>query len=162
MIGLVGGLCSSMIVSNFETDISLLPKLAFFMPVVAAMGGNAGVQSSAIIVQGLANNTLVSKFILPKLGKEFTVSFLNGLICSALLLTFNLIVGHGFDLSLVVSTALITVIVFASILGTITPLLLDRFKIDPALATGPFITTINDIIGLFVYFLLARLFIDAF
>ncbi len=162
MIGLVGGLCSSMIVSNFETDISLLPKLAFFMPVVAAMGGNAGVQSSAIIVQGLANNTLVSKFILPKLGKEFTVSFLNGLICSALLLTFNLIVGHGFDLSLVVSTALITVIVFASILGTITPLLLDRFKIDPALATGPFITTINDIIGLFVYFLLARLFIGAF
>lgn len=162
MIGLVGGLCSSMIVSNFETDISILPKLAFYMPVVAAMGGNAGVQSSAIIVQGLANNTLASKFILPKLGKEFTVAFLNGLICSAILLTFNLIVGHDFDLSLVVSTALITVIIFASILGTITPLVLDRFKIDPALATGPFITTTNDIIGLFVYFLLARLFIGAF
>lgn len=162
LIGLVGGLGSSMIVSNFEGDISHLPKLAFFMPLVAAMGGNAGVQSSAIIVQGLANNTLGSKNILPKLGKEFTVSFMNGLICSALLLTFNMIVGHGFDLSFVVSSALITVIIFASILGTVTPLILDKLKIDPALATGPFITTLNDIIGLCVYFLLGRLLLGSF
>lgn len=157
MVGLMGGLGSSALVSNFEGDISHLPQMAFFMPVVAAMGGNAGVQSSAIIVQGLANNTLGSKDILPKLGKEFTVSLLNGLLCSALLLSWNVMIGHGFDLSMVVSIALISVIIFASLLGTITPLILEKFNIDPALATGPFITTTNDVIGLGVYFTLGRL-----
>ncbi|MDI1232996.1 MAG: magnesium transporter [bacterium] len=157
MVGLMGGLGSSALVSGFEGDISRLPQLAFFMPIVAAMGGNAGVQSSAIIVQGLANNTLKSKNILPKLGKEFTVSLLNGLICSALLLTWNVIIGHGYDLSMVVSIALITVIIVASLLGTITPLILEKFNIDPALASGPFITTTNDVIGLGVYFLLGRM-----
>ena len=161
MVGLMGGLGSSMLVSNFETDISHLPQMAFFMPVVAAMGGNAGVQSSAIIVQGLANNTLKSKNIMPKLAKEFTVSLINGLVCSALLLLFNLIIGHHYDLSLVVSIALITVIIFASLLGTITPLILEKFNIDPALATGPFVTTINDIIGLTVYFSLGRILLGA-
>ena len=157
MVGLMGGLGSSALVSGFEGDISRLPQLAFFMPIVAAMGGNAGVQSSAIIVQGLANNTLKSKNILPKLGKEFTVSLLNGLICSALLLTWNVIIGHGYDLSIVVSLALITVIIVASLLGTITPLILEKFNIDPALASGPFITTTNDVIGLGVYFFLGRM-----
>jgi len=161
MVGLMGGLGSSMLVSNFETDISHLPQMAFFMPVVAAMGGNAGVQSSAIIVQGLANNTLKSKNIMPKLAKEFTVSLINGLVCSALLLLFNLIIGHGYDLSIVVSIALITVIIFASLLGTVTPLILEKFNIDPALATGPFVTTINDIIGLTVYFSLGRILLGA-
>jgi magnesium transporter len=161
MVGLMGGLGSSMLVSNFETDISNLPQMAFFMPVVAAMGGNAGVQSSAIIVQGLANNTLKSKNIMPKLAKEFTVSLINGLVCSALLLMFNLIIGHGYDLSIVVSIALITVIIFASLLGTVTPLILEKFKIDPALATGPFVTTTNDIIGLTVYFSLGRILLGA-
>jgi magnesium transporter len=162
MVGLIGGLGSSMLVSNFEGDISKLPQIAFFMPVVAAMGGNAGVQSSAIIVQGLANNTLTNKNIMPKLGKEFTVSLINGLACSAILLLFNVIIGHGYDLSMVVSIALITVIIFASLLGTVTPLLLVRFKVDPALATGPFITTTNDVIGLGVYFLLGRLLLGSF
>jgi magnesium transporter len=162
MVGLIGGLGSSMLVSNFEGDISRLPQIAFFMPVVAAMGGNAGVQSSAIIVQGLANNTLKSKNIMPKLAKEFTVSLINGLACSAILLLFNVVLGHGYDLSMVVSIALITVIIFASLLGTITPLILERLKIDPALATGPFITTTNDVIGLGVYFLLGRLLLGTF
>ena len=162
MIGLIGGLGSSMLVSNFEGDISRLPQIAFFMPVVAAMGGNAGVQSSAIIVQGLANNTLKSRNIMPKLAKEFTVSLINGLACSAILLLFNVVLGHGYDLSMVVSLALITVIIFASLLGTVTPLILERLKIDPALATGPFITTTNDVIGLGVYFLLGRMLLGAF
>ncbi|MEZ4803943.1 MAG: magnesium transporter [Bacteroidia bacterium] len=157
LVGLIGGLGSSMLVSNFEGDISLLPQLAFFMPVVAAMGGNAGVQSSAIIVQGLANNTLRSKNIIPKLTKEFTVSLINGLVCSSILLMFNVLIGHAYDLSLVVSLALISVIIFASLLGTVTPLVLEKFEIDPALATGPFITTINDVIGLGVYFMLGRI-----
>ena len=157
MVGLFGGLGSSILVSHFEGDISALPQIAFFMPVVAAMGGNAGVQSSAIIVQGLANNTLASKNIIPKLAKEFTVSMINGLACSAILLLFNMLIGHQSNLSYVVSVALITVIIFASLLGTIIPLILDKFKIDPALATGPFVTTLNDVVGLSVYFYLGRL-----
>ena len=157
MVGLFGGLGSSILVSHFEGDISALPQIAFFMPVVAAMGGNAGVQSSAIIVQGLANNTLASKNIIPKLAKEFTVSMINGLACSSILLLFNMLIGHQSNLSYVVSVALITVIIFASLLGTIIPLILDKFKIDPALATGPFVTTLNDVVGLSVYFYLGRL-----
>jgi magnesium transporter len=162
LIGLTGGLASSSIISRFEGDLSTLPQLAFFMPVVAAMGGNAGVQSSAIIVQGLANNTLKSKNIMPKLLKEFTVSFLNGAVCALLMLAWNLAVGLRTDLSFTVSSALLSVIIFASILGTVTPLLLERFKIDPALATGPFITTTNDIVGLGFYFLISRVMLGAF
>jgi magnesium transporter len=130
------------------------------MPVVAAMGGNAGVQSSAIIVQGLANNTLKSKNISPKLVKEFFVSLLNGAVCSIIMFAWNLFIGHTMELSLTVSVALITVIIFASILGTLTPLLLEKFKIDPALATGPFITTTNDVVGLGFYFLIGRLILN--
>lgn len=162
LIGLTGGLASSSIISRFEGDLSILPQLAFFMPVVAAMGGNAGVQSSAIIVQGLANNTLKSKNIMPKLLKEFTVSFLNGAVCALLMLAWNLTVGLRTDLAFTVSSALLSVIIFASILGTVTPLLLERFKIDPALATGPFITTTNDIVGLGFYFLISRVMLGAF
>jgi len=162
LIGLTGGLASSSIISNFEGDLSLIPQLAFFMPVVAAMGGNSGVQSSAIIVQGLANNTLKTKNIMPKLSKEFLVSLLNGTVCAALMLGWNLLVGLRTDLSITVSVALVSVIIFASILGTVTPLLLDRAKIDPALATGPFITTTNDIVGLGFYFLISRLILGSF
>jgi magnesium transporter len=161
MVGLLGGLGSSILVSHFEGDISALPQITFFMPVVAAMGGNAGVQSSAIIVQGLANNTLASKNIIPKLAKEFAVSLINGLACSAILLMFNIFLGQQSNLSLVVSVALITVIIFASLLGTIIPLILEKFKIDPALATGPFVTTLNDVVGLSVYFYLGRLMLGA-
>jgi len=116
------------------------------------MGGNAGVQSSAIIVQGLANNTLGSTNILPKLGKEFTVALLNGVICALLILGYNMIVGNSRELALTVSIALLSAIVFASLLGTIIPLLLNKFQIDPAIATGPFITTTNDLLGLGIYF----------
>lgn len=152
LIGLLGGIASSRVIGLYEGELSLFPQMAFFMPLVAAMGGNAGVQSSAIVVQGLANNTLGSNNILPKLGKEFTVAFLNGLICSILILTYNLILGNSEGLSYTVSIALLAAIVSASLLGIIVPLLLDKFQIDPALATGPFITTTNDLLGLGIYF----------
>lgn len=154
IVGLIGGILTSAILSNYEPALANFPKLALFMPLVAAMGGNAGVQSSAIVVQGLANRTLGAEAILPKLKKEFTVALINGLICSALLLTWNLIIGYETMLGFTVSLALVSVIIFASIFGTITPLVLNRLKIDPALATGPFITTTNDILGLTVYFLI--------
>jgi len=152
LIGLLGGIASSRVIGLYEGELGAFPQMAFFMPLVAAMGGNAGVQSSAIIVQGLANNTLGSTNILPKLGKEFTVALLNGVICALLILGYNMIVGNSRELALTVSIALLSAIVFASLLGTIIPLLLNKFQIDPAIATGPFITTTNDLLGLGIYF----------
>ena len=157
IIGLGGGLMNSFVIRGFENQLSTNLQLALFMPLVAAMGGNAGVQSSAIIVQGLANDNLDTKNIFPRLAKEFSVALINGLICSGLLLAYSALVGNSLNIAEVVSISLLAVILFASILGTLIPLILDRYKIDPALATGPFITTTNDLIGLFLYFSLARL-----
>jgi magnesium transporter len=157
LVALLGGIFGSRVISIYEPQIMIYPEMAFFMPLIAAMGGNVGVQSSALVVQGLANNTLSRDGILPKLLKEFSVGLLNGLICSVLLLSYNLLFNDSLALSVTVSLALMTVISFAAIFGTFVPLALDRFKIDPALATGPFITTSNDIIGLFIYFMIGRL-----
>ncbi len=157
IIGLGGGLMNSFVIKGFESQLSANLQLALFMPLVAAMGGNAGVQSSAIIVQGLANDNLDTKNIFPRLAKEFSVALLNGLICSGLLLAYSALMGNPLNIAEVVSISLLAVILFASILGTLIPLILDRYKIDPALATGPFITTTNDLVGLFLYFALARL-----
>jgi len=156
IIGLGGGLMNSFVIKGFEGQLSANLQLALFMPLVAAMGGNAGVQSSAIIVQGLANDTLDTKNLMPRLAKEFSVALLNGLICSGLLLTYGFLIGNPMVIGKVVSLALLSVIIFASIIGTLIPLVLDKFKIDPALATGPFITTTNDLVGLFLYFSIAQ------
>ncbi len=162
VVALFGGIIGSRVVSNYEDQINIYPEMAFFMPLIAAMGGNVGVQSSALIVKGLANNTITTKGILPKLWKEVSVGFLNGLVCSALLLAYSYFFAPSLALSMTVSTALMSVILFASIFGTFVPLALDRLKIDPALATGPFITTSNDIIGLFIYFMLGRMMYGVF
>ncbi len=157
VVGLAGGIFTSAILANYEPALAAFPKMAFFMPLVAAMGGNAGVQSSAIVVQGLANNTLGSETIMPKLGKEFLVALINGMVCAILLLLWNFAGNLQGNLGITVSVALLSVIIFASILGTITPLILNKLNIDPALATGPFITTTNDILGLSVYFYIGGL-----
>lgn len=152
VIGLFGGVMGSLVIQGFENSLNKHISLALFMPLIAAMGGNVGVQSSSIVVQGLANKSIESGRIFTRLGKELLVSLLNGLICAALIIGYTMIVGHGWQLSVVVSISLFTVIIFASLMGTLIPLVLERFKIDPALATGPFITTSNDLIGLFLYF----------
>lgn len=152
IIGLVGGVANSLVIGGFETAIQTNVKLAFFMPLVMAMGGNAGVQSSSIVVQGLANQTLVDTSLGRRLSKEFMVSLLNGLICSTILLGYSFIVGNSQDITITVSLSLLLIIIFASLMGAMIPLILNRFKIDPALATGPFITTSNDLIGLLLYF----------
>lgn len=157
LVALLGGIIGSRVISLYEPQIQIYPEMAFFMPLIAAMGGNVGVQSSALVVQGLANNSLSRDGILPKLFKEFSVGLFNGLICSSILLTYNILFDSSMALSITVSVALMTVIAFAAIFGTFVPLALDRFKIDPALATGPFITTSNDIVGLFIYFMIGRL-----
>ncbi|MFY0644933.1 MAG: magnesium transporter [Bacteroidia bacterium] len=156
VIGLIGGIGSSLVIGNFEADLKQNVQLALFMPLIMAMGGNVGVQSSSIMVQGLANNTIKSSGLLAKLGKEIVVALLNGLVCSLLLLAYGALSGNSQDIMFTVSVALMVVILIAAMVGTVTPLLLDRFKIDPALATGPFITTSNDLLGLFLYFIIGN------
>ena len=126
--------------------------MAFFIPLIAAMGGNVGIQSAAIVVQGLANDSLKMENLFQKLLKELGVGLLNGIICSLIILSVSFGLGYGKELSLTVSISLLAVIVFAALFGTFIPLTLKKYNIDPALATGPFITTINDVLGLFIYF----------
>ncbi len=156
VVALFGGIIGSRVVANYEDQIGMYPEMAFFMALIPAMAGNVGVQSSALIVKGLANNSLTAG-ILPKLWKEASVGFINGLVCSAILLFYSFFFAPSLALSVTVSVSLMTVIMFASIFGTFVPLALDKLKIDPALATGPFITTSNDIIGLFIYFMIGRM-----
>ncbi len=157
LIGLLGGILGARVIEIYEGDLQLYPEMAFFIPLIAAMGGNAGVQSSAIIVQGLANKSMGMSGIFSKLGKEFSVGLLNGLVCAILILFYNILFGDSLALSYTVSIALLSVIVIATLFGTFVPLILDKYDIDPALATGPFITTVNDVLGLFIYFIIGHL-----
>ena len=133
-----------------------LVGLSFFIPLITAMGGNVGVQSSAIIVQGLAANNLGIDSWYKRFIKEFSVALLNGLICCILLFLFSILLYLQPNISLMLSVSLLTVMVFAALFGTFVPLILNRMKVDPALATGPFITTMSDVIGLFIYFSIAK------
>lgn len=156
LIAMLGGIVASQIVGLYEGSLEIHPELALFMPLIAAMGGNVGIQSSALVVQSLASNT-VHRNIWLQISRELGIGLMNGLICAAVIIAFNLVFSHSVALGVTVGLSLITVITFAAMFGTFMPLMLNRFNFDPALATGPFITTSNDIIGLFFYFLIARL-----
>jgi magnesium transporter len=159
-LGLVGGLGSVFILEGFEefmTDPSY-KTLFFFTPLIAAMAGNVGVQSSAIIVQGLANDT-VKGSLLKRLVKELGLSLINGIILSLLTIVFGLAINQPIELSLVISLSMLCVIVVAALIGTSIPVILDKRGIDPAIATGPFITTSNDIFGIFLFFYIAKIFL---
>lgn len=155
-IGLTGGLLGALVMSNFENQLKQNPNIAFFIPLIAAMGGNVGVQSSAIVVQGLANKSINLDSTWRKLLKELSVALINATLFSLLIFIYNLFMSDTFELTVMVSTALFTVMVFASVFGAFIPMLLDRFKIDPAVATGPFITTMNDILGIVIYLLIGN------
>lgn len=152
LIGLFGGICGAIIIGTFEGQLEEFPELAFFIPLIAAMGGNIGVQSSALIVQGLANNSLKFDSTFSKILKEVGVALINGAVLSSIIFLYNFFYGANYSLCFTVSTALFAVIILAGILGSLVPLVLHKNKIDPALATGPFITTLNDILGLLLYF----------
>ena len=162
IIGLLGGIVVAAVIGRFEEDIQINPEMAFFIPLIAAMAGNVGIQSSAIIVQGIASNSLGLESTSRKLFKELIVALLNGLILSGILFLYNYFISKNLALTFTVSSSLFVVIIFAALFGTLIPLLLNRMKIDPALATGPFITTMNDIMGLFIYFLMGRLLYSVF
>jgi magnesium transporter len=156
LIGLIGGILGAHVVGIFEMEILKDPKLAMFLPLIAAMAGNVGVQSSSIVVQGIANKTIDFDSTWKKIMKEFSIAFIIGLTFSLLILIYNLMFSDSLQLTLTVSIALFSVIIFASVFGTFIPIILNRFNIDPAVATGPFITTMNDIIGMFIYLGLGR------
>ena len=121
--------------------------------------GNVGVQSAAIIVQGLASNSIELESITKKLFKELLVALVNSIICCLLVIVITYLLGYSSNIYLTVSLSLMVVIIFASIFGTSIPLILHKYNIDPALATGPFITTVNDILGLYIYFLIGNYFL---
>ncbi len=161
-IGLFGGIIAALVMGVYEVDLGINPKMVFFIPLIAAMGGNVGVQSSSIIVQALASNSMGFEGMGRKLFKELGVATINGIILSTVIFAYNFFFSDSFALTITVSAALFSVIVFASMFGTYVPLFLDKLKIDPALATGPFITTVNDIMGLFIYLMIGRAFFTFF
>ena len=162
LIGLAGGVLSSQIIGLYEEELRIDPKMAFFMPLIAATAGNVGVQSSAIVVQGLAAGTLQNMRVGARLWKELRVAVLTAVICGTLIFAVNLALRQSQALSYTVSIALCTVILTAALFGTLIPLVLDRIKVDPALATGPFVTTLNDIFGLLTYFSVGHIMYDLF
>lgn len=157
VVGMVGGLLGAEFIGIFESDIAIIPAMAFFIPLITATGGNVGIQSSSIVLQSLASRYILEDSYVKRLLKVFMVAILNGVILAVLVFSANLLFGKDFTLAVVVSIALFSVVLLASFMGTITPLVLDRFGINPALASGPFITTANDLLGLAVYFSVAHL-----
>ena len=156
ILGLFGGAAAAVIMGGFEEMFREYTVLFLFTPLIAAMAGNVGVQSSAIIVQGLANDDIKGS-IGNRLIKEMLLALLNGFILSCLLLVFTWVWKGDFLTSLAISISLIAVIVVAGFIGTFVPLFLHKRGIDPAIATGPFITTSNDIFGILIYFSIAKL-----
>ncbi len=157
LIGVVGGIVSAKFMGLFEDQILQVVAVATFVPLIQATGGNVGIQSSSIVVQSLANPGIVDEDLWKRLSKVFLVALLNAALLSLIVLGVNLALGGDQKLSFVVSLALFSVVVIASFIGTITPLILNRFGFNPALASGPFITTTNDLLGLGIYFLTVNL-----
>ena len=159
-LGLLGGLGSVFILKDFEVlmENPELRNLFFYTPLIAAMAGNVGVQSSAIIVQGLAND-VVKGSLLSLLIKEVSLSLINGFALSVILIIFGLIINQDISISLTIAGSMMGVIIIAALIGTFVPIFLNKKGIDPAIATGPFITTCNDIFGIFLFFYIAKIFL---
>lgn len=163
LIGIVSGILASLILTGFEAQLQAVTTLAIFIPIIGGTGGNVGVQASAIVVQGLANGTLDIKEFAKQLWKEVRVGLLNATIISGVIFMYNLImIPHDFAVTLSVAVSLFIVVMFATLLGTIVPLTLEKLKINPALATGPFIQISNDIVGLVIYVFISTWFLSIF
>jgi len=157
LIGMTGGILGARFLGLFEQTISIVPAMAFFIPLITATGGNVGIQSSSVVVQNLADKTFINSFNFGRLFKGFLVALINGIAISSIVLVFNILIGEQTRIAFIVSSALFSVVILSSIMGTITPIVLDKLGFNPALAAGPFITTANDLLGLGVYFSLAHI-----
>lgn len=158
IIGMLGGIGSSMLLDCFSTTLGAHPEMALFIPLLAGMGGNVGVQSSAIAVQGLANNSLNPHHIFKHILKELAVALVNAAILSVIMYIYNMLVhGQADIVTFAVPLSLFVVVMFASAFGALIPLVLERMNINPAVATGPFIQIINDLSGMTFYMLISML-----
>ncbi|NJM26554.1 MAG: magnesium transporter, partial [Bacteroidia bacterium] len=153
LIGIVGGIMNAKFMGLFEMELGQITAIAFFIPLIQATGGNVGIQSASLVVQSLANPSFVVGGLWQRLLKVFMVAVLNGVFLALIVFAANALLFDSRELSLVVSVALFSVVVFASFVGTVTPLILNSFGFNPALASGPFITTTNDLLGLTIIFL---------
>ena len=152
LIGVVGGIVNSLILTGFEAQIAAVTALAIFIPLIGGTGGNVGVQASAIVVQGLANGRLELKHAGRQIAHEFLVAILNAVVISGAVLAYVLATQpHKYAISFAVAASLFCVVIFATVFGTLVPLTLEKLKINPALATGPFIQITNDVVGLLIY-----------
>ncbi len=152
LIGIIGGLVNSVILSGFEAQLAAVTALAFFIPLIGGTGGNVGVQASAIVVQGLANGRLELNEFWSQIWKGLRIALLNAIVISAVVLGYTMLTQPGdYALSFAVSASLFCVVIFATVFGTLVPLTLEKLKVNPALATGPFIQITNDVVGLLIY-----------
>lgn len=152
LIGIAGGLLSSLILSGFEAQLAAVTALAYFIPLIGGTGGNVGVQASAIVVQGLANGRLDLKEFWQQLWKELRISLLTGVVISLAVFVYTLFTEPGsYGLTLAVAVSLFCIVVFSTVFGALVPLTLEKLKVNPALATGPFIQITNDVVGLLIY-----------
>lgn len=157
LIGIFGGMLSARFMGIFELQLAKVTAIAFFVPLIQATGGNVGIQSSSLVVQSLVNPGFVDEGLTGRLAKVFSVALLNGLFLSIVVFAGTWVIFGNQSINLVVSIALFCVVIFASFIGTVTPLILNRLGFNPALASGPFITTTNDLLGLAIYFLTIHL-----
>lgn len=159
LVGFIGQLGSAYILKNFESSMNQIIASAFFIPIIMAMGGNAGIQSSTIMVRGMATGEISIYHVSRKIMRELLVALLNGFICGVLILVSTYLWFENLNFGFILAAAMMTVIVNASLTGAIVPIILKKFNVDPAIATGPFITTSNDVIGLLIYFGLITVFL---
>ena len=152
IVAFVGEMLSAVVLKNFKASLEEIIAAAFFIPIIMAMGGNAGIQSSAIVVRGLATGDVRPGQTGKRVAKESGIALTNGLILSMLLFLVSYLWFGDFRFGVIIGLALLVVIVNATVVGAVIPFLLERVKIDPAIATGPFITTTNDALGLLIYF----------
>jgi len=160
IVGLFGEIIAAMVLTNFSSALEKIVTLVFFIPIITAMGGNAGIQASAIVVRGLATGEIDFSDTLRRLNKEFRIAVLNGLLCGLIIFVVVTIGWKNPNIGLLIATSLMIVIMSASVVGGTVPLALKRFNVDPAIAIGPFITISNDILGLLIYMWIAMLFLD--
>ncbi len=159
LIGIFGGMLSARFMGFFEQELAKITAIAFFVPLIQATGGNVGIQSSGLVVQSLANPGYLDEGIWKRLVKVFSVALLNGLLLSLIVLGSTYLFFNNNKLSVIVSFALFCVVLFSSFVGTITPIIINRLGFNPALASGPFITTASDLLGLTIYFLTVQVLI---
>ena len=156
IVGVMGGLLGAYFISFYEEDLKLVPMMAFFIPLITATGGNVGIQSSSLVVQSLATRNVFEDSLFTRMVKVLFVAVVNGIILAIIVFGIVMLSKSDQRIALTVAIALFSVVLLASFMGTITPLVLDKFGVNPALASGPFITTANDLLGLVVYFAVAH------